>query len=143
MSDEAFDIAAGGMAAQRTAMDTIARQIAGTNAFPSTALPAGSEFIPASFSGALDDALAVGGPDDVGSTIGEDDFAAQDVDDEPAIVRSDAWQAMSPAVDLAPASDPIGAMVSLISAGRAYDANVASLQAAKQMDIEASDIDKY
>jgi flagellar basal body rod protein FlgC len=38
--------------------------------------------------------------------------------------------------------DPIGQMVSLVSAGRAYDADVAALQAAKQMDVEAIDVDR-
>ena len=40
-------------------------------------------------------------------------------------------------------SDPIGQMIALVAAGRAYDADVAALQAAKQMDVEASDIDKF
>jgi len=32
--------------------------------------------------------------------------------------------------------------VSLVAAGRAYDADVAALQAAKQMDVEAIDVDR-
>jgi len=38
--------------------------------------------------------------------------------------------------------DPIQEMVELVSSGRAYDADVSMLQAAKQMDLEAADIDR-
>ncbi|MBV8595186.1 MAG: hypothetical protein JOZ50_02940 [Candidatus Eremiobacteraeota bacterium] len=38
--------------------------------------------------------------------------------------------------------DPIQEMVQLVSSGRAYDADVSMLQAAKQMDLEAADIDR-
>jgi flagellar basal-body rod protein FlgC len=41
-----------------------------------------------------------------------------------------------------PDVDPIEQMVSLVSAGRAYDGDVAALQAAKQMDVEAVDVDR-
>jgi flagellar basal-body rod protein FlgC len=41
-----------------------------------------------------------------------------------------------------PYVDPIEQMVSLVSAGRAYDGDVAALQAAKQMDVEAVDVDR-
>ena len=41
-----------------------------------------------------------------------------------------------------PDVDPIEQMVSLVSTGRAYDADVAALQAAKQMDVEAVDVDR-
>lgn len=146
MSDEAFDIAASGMEAQRVAMDQIARQIAGAKAtVQSSAVPSSFEFEPASFSGALDTALEIGGPDDVGGSAEDDGLAG---DDGLAMVQADQWSAdvddaKSARADAASNDDPIGAMISLISAGRAYDANVASLQAAKQMDVEASDIDKF
>jgi flagellar basal-body rod protein FlgC len=39
-----------------------------------------------------------------------------------------------------PGVDPIQQMVEMMAAGRAYDANVSMLSAAKQMDIEAADI---
>lgn len=42
----------------------------------------------------------------------------------------------------APDVDPISQMVGLIAAGRAYDADVAVLQGAKQMDVAALDIDR-
>jgi flagellar basal body rod protein FlgC len=143
MSDEAFDIAAGGMEAQRVAMDAIARQIAGTGATMQSALPKSFGFVPASFSGALDLALAVGGPDDVGASSGNDELATAQTDDWASDVNASPWSGASEGTLPTSSGDPIGAMISLISAGRAYDANVASLQAAKQMDIEASDIDKY
>ncbi len=41
-----------------------------------------------------------------------------------------------------PAVDPIKEMVALIAAGRSYEADVAALQGAKQMDMEALDIDR-
>ncbi|MDQ6767995.1 MAG: flagellar basal body protein [Candidatus Eremiobacteraeota bacterium] len=41
-----------------------------------------------------------------------------------------------------PNVDPIQQMIALITSGRAYDADVSMLQAAKQMDIEAADIDR-
>lgn len=41
-----------------------------------------------------------------------------------------------------PDVDPIGQMVDLVATGRAYDADVSMLQAAKQMDLEAADIDR-
>ena len=159
MSDEAFDIAASGMEAQRVAMDEIARQIAGTrSSVQSSTVPSSFELVPASFSGALDTALAIGGPDDVGGSA--DDIGGSAGDDGLAMVQADQWSADVNEGSFSAASaragtatsaragavsndDPIGAMISLISAGRAYDANVASLQAAKQMDVEASDIDKF
>jgi flagellar basal body rod protein FlgC len=155
MSDEAFNIAASGMEAQRVAMDEVARQIAGTGAAVSTASQRSFEFVPASFSGALDTALAIGGPDDVGGLPGDDGSAGDEGfanDNGLAMVQADEWatgvnqRPWSGTTERAGATssdDQIGAMISLISAGRAYDANVASLQAAKQMDVEASDIDKY
>ena len=42
-----------------------------------------------------------------------------------------------------PGVDPIEQMVSLISTGRTYDADVSVLQAAQQMETEAIDIDRY
>lgn len=41
-----------------------------------------------------------------------------------------------------PDVDPIEEMVALVSAGRAYDGDVAALAAAKQMDVEAVDLDR-
>ncbi|HLJ84579.1 MAG TPA: flagellar basal body rod C-terminal domain-containing protein [Candidatus Eremiobacteraceae bacterium] len=144
MSDEAFDIAANGMEAQRAAMDGIARSIAGVGSSPSSlAQPANFQFVPASFSSALDDALAIGGPDDVGETSAGDGLAAVQTDEWAADVSAPQLSTAGERAGTGSDDDPIGAMISLISAGRAYDANVASLQAAKQMDVEASDIDKY
>ena len=41
-----------------------------------------------------------------------------------------------------PDVDPIEQMVAMVASGRAYDADVSMLQAAKQMDLEAADIDR-
>jgi flagellar basal-body rod protein FlgC len=41
-----------------------------------------------------------------------------------------------------PDVDPIQEMVQLVASGRAYDADVSMLQAAKQMDVEAADIER-
>ncbi len=41
-----------------------------------------------------------------------------------------------------PDVDPIQQMIGLVASGRAYDADVSMLQAAKQMDLAATDIDR-
>jgi len=41
-----------------------------------------------------------------------------------------------------PDVDPIEQMIALVASGRAYDADVSMLQAAKQMDLEAADINR-
>jgi flagellar basal-body rod protein FlgC len=41
-----------------------------------------------------------------------------------------------------PDVDPIEQMVALVASGRAYDADVSMLQTAKQMDLEAADINR-
>jgi flagellar basal-body rod protein FlgC len=41
-----------------------------------------------------------------------------------------------------PDVDPIEQMIGLVASGRAYDADVSMLQAAKQMDLEAADINR-
>lgn len=135
MSDAAFDIAADGMAAERSAMDVIARNLAngGTaRAARNAAIDGGSPFVPASFSDALDEALASAEPADI-----EMPFANA----TPELETADVSSQNSPAPESD--GDPIGQMIALVAAGRAYDADVAALQAAKQMDVEASDIDKF
>jgi flagellar basal body rod protein FlgC len=145
MTDAAFDIAAGGMAAERSAMDAIAQNLATGGAAGRTRGESGAAetaFVPVSFSSALDDALSTSGLPDVEMSFGSDiqltppfgDAApeADFVDDSPA-----------PPAAAASGGDPIGQMIALVATGRAYDADVAALQAAKQMDVEASDIDKF
>jgi len=147
MSDAAFDIAAGGMAVQRSAMDLIAENLAGVPAGRADAGGSSVErpaFMPASFSSALDDALALTDSSDINMPIDEDTgwnftSASASSGDDTALAN-----AFTPAAGVSRSGiDPIGQMIALISTGRAYDADVAALQAAKQMDVEASDIDKY
>jgi hypothetical protein len=145
MSDAAFDIAAEGMAAERSAMDVIAQRLATGGAAHSAHAALGdaeSAYVPASFSSALDIALSPQDPTDLSEPFAGDMqwASASDVAD----VAMDANGA-EPQAATAPRSDgdPIGQMIALVATGRAYDADVAALQAAKQMDVEASDIDKF
>lgn len=138
MSASAFDIAASGMAAHRAEMDLIAENIANAGTVrPGAAFrPHAAVIAPAgdqTFADMLDSALD-GDPDQGWTTFASSlgggyaptpvTFAG--VVDEPA----------------SPENDSIGEMVSLVAAGRAYDADVASLQAAKQMDVEAIDMER-
>jgi flagellar basal-body rod protein FlgC len=161
MNDAAFDIAASGMTAHRTEMDLIAANLANAD----TTQPAGSVFRarapifeavgdddPFSFAGILDDASAQSGDfagegGDAGIAGGvrlagivEEQAAPQyryDPGNPLAITsgRNRGYVAM-------PDINPIEEMVELVGAGRAYDADVAALQAAKQMDVEAVDVDR-
>ncbi|HKW45459.1 MAG TPA: hypothetical protein VJN22_07365 [Candidatus Eremiobacteraceae bacterium] len=146
MSDAAFEIAARGMAAERSAMDVIAQRLAsGGSADAVHAATAASDraFVPASFSSALDEALAASGSMDEDLPVDDGpQWASMTLPAEPAPLVDIAHvdrSASSPRSD----GDPIGQMIALVAAGRAYDADVAALQAAKQMDVEASDIDKF
>lgn len=145
MTDAAFDIAASGMAAERSAMDVIARNLA-TGDAPGRAIgdsdAAETAFVPASFSSALDDALSIGSSPDVGMPFGGDMQLTSPFGDA---ASDDTVADDSPVLPAAASSggDPIGQMIALVATGRAYDADVAALQAAKQMDVEASDIDKF
>lgn len=163
MSASAFDIAASGMAAHRAEMDVIAANIANaettraSGATPYRARQAvfePSETSP--FAAALYDATSVSALD------GGDGFDVDSGDDFPQGVRfaGTVESAATPRYRYDPGNplaiaagpqrgfvaepdvDPIEQMVSLVSAGRAYDADVAVLQAAKQMDVEAVDVDR-
>jgi hypothetical protein len=163
MSDAAFDIAAEGMAAERSAMDVIAQRLATGGAAGSargSLGDLGSAYVPASFSSALDSALS---PDDASdlsvSFTGDMQWASGSGDTQWLSASGDMqWASASDAADSElngtalqqqaveaqqPDGDPIGQMIALVATGRAYDADVAALQAAKQMDVEASDIDKF
>lgn len=130
----AFDIAASGMSAQRTQMDVIAANLAnadlrrgdGTTYRPQTAVFESTSGMnqSVSFAGALDQAAS-------------DGLEQISFDDEslPAGVRF-AGLVERPGEP----ADPVSQMIALISASRAYDADVSALQAAKQMDTEAIDI---
>jgi flagellar basal-body rod protein FlgC len=132
----AFDIAASGMSAQRTQMDVIAANLAnadvrrpdGAPYRPQTAVFASTSTLNPSptFAEALDEAASDGFEQisfDEGSLPTGVRFAG--------LVE----RAGEPA-------DSVSQMIALISAGRAYDADVSALQAAKQMDTEAIDIEQ-
>jgi flagellar basal-body rod protein FlgC len=154
MSASAFDIAASGMAAHRAEMDLIAENIAnagvsrpdGSQCRPRVPVfepPGGDPFADAlesalgtDASAGLDPSAGLGldGVDGRDSTFG---FALIG-EPPPQMVRL-ARVSVSSGSD---GDDTIGQMVSLVAAGRAYDADVAALQAAKQMDVEAIDVDR-
>jgi flagellar basal-body rod protein FlgC len=161
MTASAFEIAASGMAAHRAEMDLIAQNIANADLTaasgrpfrPHAAVVAPSD--DPTFADALGSALSVAtsstfGMSEADDPVGEgwagDAFAAAfgggyapqpvrvaGVIDEPSTGPEARGEA---------GIDSISEMVSLVSAGRAYDADVASLQAAKQMDAEAIDVDR-
>jgi len=151
MSTSAFDIAASGMAVHRAEMDVIAENIAnaGTTRAGSGAPyrerqavvePAGPDSFASIFADAAsmdDDADAPEGVQLAG--IVESDAPAQYRFDpaNPFAIAQGPHRGSVAEADV----DPIEQMVSLVSAGRAYDADVAALQAAKQMDVEAIGVD--
>ena len=163
MMPSAFDIAAGGMAAHRAEIDIIAQNLAnaGTERVlsgePYRARAAVFEPVPSGGSSTFADAL-----DAATTDFSIDLESGGDEADAPAGVRlasiaeSDAppeyrYEPTSPLAIASgpkrgyvaiPNVDPIGPMTSLVSAGRAYDADVAALQAAKQMDVEAIEVDR-
>ena len=151
MSASAFDIAASGMAAHRAEMDIIAENIANAGTTRTGAgtpyrerraviEPAASE----SFASVLDDAMDI---EDDDSVPGGVRLAGIVESDAPLQYRYDPGNPFAFADGprrgfvAEPDVDPIEQMVSLVSAGRAYDADVAALQAAKQMDVEAIGVD--
>lgn len=155
MSDPnlAFDIAASGMAAQRVELNLLAENLAnaetvrGDNAGPYRArMPVFEATSP--FSLALQRAS-----DDLMIGFDDGDAGPQSVRLAAIVERAGApryrFDPQNPLAQAAgphkgyvavPDVDPIEEMVELVSAGRAYDADVAVLQNAKQMEIEAADI---
>lgn len=160
MSD-AYDIAASGMTAQRAQMDVIAENLAnagvpradGSVFHAKTAVFAQSS----GFETAFEDALTFSeSPDFSEASMAYGDATepsgVQVVDiaqtSDPAQYRFDPGNPFAARTGAhkgyiaLPGVDPIQQMVGLVSAGRAYDANVSMLAAAKQMDIEAADVDR-
>ncbi len=155
-----YAIASSGMAAQRTQMDVIADNLAQAgvvradgSVYRSKTAVLASE---SSFEPALRTAL-------LGDAGADSEFALADADemtDGPAGVtvagivddQSRPQYRFDPGNPFAaksgshagyvalPDVDPIQQMVALVGSGRAYDADVSMLQAAKQMDMEAADI---
>lgn len=157
-----YDIASSGMSAQRTQMDLIAENLANVgipradgSVFRSkTAALAQSSSFASSLGEALSDTdssdfadLRDAGFDapeapagvEVASIVERDENPQYKFDPgNPFAARAGARKGYI----ALPGVDPIEQMVSLVSAGRAYDANVSMLEAAKQMDMEAADIDR-
>jgi len=133
----AFDIAATGMAAQRTQMDVIAANLANADVRRSDGVPYRAQtavFEPANPAEEAPDSFAA--MLDVASGGGFDDVSFDDAP-VPEGVRL-AGYAERPNEPV----DAISQMIALVSAGRAYDADVSALQAAKQMDVETIDIEQ-
>ena len=161
MSDlmPAFDIAASGMSAQRVQMDVIAQNLADANIERTDGVPFRART--AIFETASGDALSA---DDftrsLAAATGDFDVSLGDDNTEAVGVRlaglieqtAQPRYRYDPGNPLAATSgahagyvetdaiDPISQMIGLITAGRAYDADVSALQAAKQMDLEAADL---
>lgn len=161
MSDpmRAFDIAASGMSAQRIQMDVIAQNLANANVERADGVPFRARsalFEPAS----VGMQSAADFEQTLAAAAGDFDVSLDDDDGEPAGVRlaglieqpTQPQYRYDPGNPLAVTSgahagyvetdaiDPIAQMIGLITAGRAYDADVSALQAAKQMDVQAADI---
>jgi flagellar basal-body rod protein FlgC len=151
MSASAFDIAASGMAAHRAEMDVIAENIANAG---TTRADGGGPYRerraviePAeqdSFASIFDDAVSMDGDDAAPAGVR---LAGIEESDAMPQYRFDPGNPFAIAAGprrgfvAEPDVDPIEQMVSLVSTGRAYDADVAALQAAKQMDVEAIGVD--
>jgi flagellar basal-body rod protein FlgC len=129
----AFDIAASGMAAQRIQMDVIAQNLANANVERTDGVPFRARS--AVFEVATEPDSPSGGAFDI---------AFDDESGLPAGVRFAGLVEQPPQAYAGHVGtdsvDPISQMIGLVAAGRAYDADVSALQAAKQMDVEAADI---
>ena len=137
----AFDIAASGMAAQQTELDVIAQNLANAQSVDAqTGAPYRQRSVllepTLAFGAALRNAV-----DDFSISLDGDDPQPQGVRIA-AIVEGAPHSVPRQGNVRATSVDPIEQMTSLIATGRAYDANVAMLQAAKQMEVEAADIDR-
>ena len=133
----AFDIAASGMAAQRTQMDVIAANLANADVRRADGTPYRAQA--AVFESALppaDDSRSFAAMLDTASGAGFDEVSFDDAP-MPEGVRF-AGLVEGPNEP----ADAISQMIALVSAGRAYDADVSALQAAKQMDVETIDIEQ-
>ncbi|MBC5806589.1 MAG: flagellar basal body rod protein FlgC [Candidatus Eremiobacter antarcticus] len=166
MPDDAYDIAASGMAARRIELDLIASNLANSsttlteNGGPYRAkaalfAPSESADGAAGFSQIFGNAMAPPAQFWSGAFFDGDEDGPRGVQLAAIVDRADPPQyRFDPGNPFAaragahkgyvalPAVDPIKEMVALIAAGRSYDADVAALQGAKQMDMEAVDVDR-
>lgn len=154
--DLAFDLAASGMAAQRIELNVIAQNLAnagtlrGENGGPYRArVPVFESASPFSLELArANDDFAIDFPADDDAGIRPRGVRLASIVERTA-AQSYRFDPQNPLAQVAgphkgfvavPDVDPIEEMVELIAAGRAYDADVAVLQNAKQMEVEAADI---
>jgi flagellar basal-body rod protein FlgC len=166
-----YEIAASGMTAQRTQMDLIAENLAnagvvradGSVFHPKTVvMESAGQFQRAMDDAALRPALRGLTIEDNGATMSDVVFADDTDGFEPTGVtvagivelpRTPQYR-FEPGNPYAakngahkgyvamPDVDPIEQMIALVASGRAYDADISMLQAAKQMDLEAADINR-
>lgn len=148
-----YEIAASGMTAQRTQMDLIAENLANAGVVRAD----GSVFRPKSavvetagqFERAMSDAADFALVDDGDAFEPAGVTVARIVDmpsaphyrfepGNPYAAKNGAHKGYVAMPDV----DPIEQMVALVASGRAYDADISMLQAAKQMDLEAADINR-
>ena len=150
MSDM-YEIAASGMTAQRTQMDLIAENLANAGVVRAD----GSVFRPKTavvesagqFESAMDDAATFADYQDAVQPAGVTVAGIVELPREPQY----RFEPGNPYAEKSgthrgyvalPDVDPIEQMIALVASGRAYDADVSMLQAAKQMDLEAADINR-
>lgn len=158
--DDMYAIAASGMAAQRTQMDVIADNLAHAGVVradgsvfrsKTAVLASESSFEPMMRTALLGDTgydtdFALAGAGD--AMYGPSGVTVADIvdDERRPQYRFDpgnpfaAKKGSHAGYVALPDVDPIQQMVALVGSGRAYDADVSMLQAAKQMDMEAADI---
>jgi len=166
---DVYEIAASGMAAQRVQMDLIAENLANAGVVradgsvfrPKTAvMETAAPFEPVlrdaimgpdlrfsspnnegpalAFSFDAADAAQPGGVAIAGITESRREPQYRYAPDNPFAAKTGAHKGYV----AQPEVDPIGQMIALVASGRAYDADVSMLQAAKQMDLDAADIDR-
>jgi len=150
-----YEIAASGMAAQRTQMDLIAENLANAGVVradgsvfrPKTAIMESAvQFQSAMNDAALSDAVLADDTDGFEPTgvsvagIVELPRTPQYRFEpgNPYAARNGAHKGYVAMPDV----DPIEQMIALVASGRSYDADISMLQAAKQMDLEAADINR-
>ncbi len=138
----AFEISGSGMSLERLRLDVTAMNLANTN---TTRAADGEVFKPlrviATSKMATDFATLLSGMTDVSSLGGVEVGAIREMDSAPRMV----FDPNHPDADekgfvAYPDINPISEMVNLISATRAYEANVRALNAAKTMALKALEI---
>jgi flagellar basal-body rod protein FlgC len=166
---DVYEIAASGMAAQRVQMDLIAENLANAGVVradgsvfrPKTLVTeTAAPFEPALRDAIMGPDLRFSEPNDAGLALALGFDAADAAQPGGVVIAGVAESQREPQYRYEPDNpfaakagahkgyvaqpevDPIGQMIALVASGRAYDADVSMLQAAKQMDLDAADIDR-